>query len=87
MHRHTTIPTTDATQLSAEIIRLMGLKMNTARPNVMVVDNTPINVNYVLIENVAGYVYLGKHNSIKEKNQDKEIKRIIVTGWAAYANA
>ena len=36
----------------------MGLKMNIAKTKVMVVDNTPINVNNVLIENVPGYVYL-----------------------------
>ena len=32
-------------------------KMNIAKTKVMVVDNTPINVNNVLIENVPGYVY------------------------------
>ena len=37
--------------------RRMGLKMNIAKSNVMVVDNTPINVNNVLIENVEGIVY------------------------------
>ena len=51
----------------------------------MVVDNTPINVNNVLIENVQGYRYLGQHYSLKEKNQDKEIQRRIMAGWAAYA--
>ena len=51
----------------------MGLKMNITKTKVMVVDNTPINVNNVLIENVPGYVYLGQHYSLKEKNQDKEI--------------
>ena len=35
--------------------RRMGLKMNIAKTKVMVVDNTPINVNNVLIENVEGY--------------------------------
>ncbi len=30
--------------------------MNIAKTKVMVVDNTPINVNNVLIENVSGYV-------------------------------
>ena len=62
----------------------MGLKMNIAKIKVMVVDNTPINVNNVLIENVQGYVYLGQHYSLKEKNQDKEIQRRIMAGWAAY---
>ena len=65
--------------------RQMGLKMNITKTKVMVVDNTPINVNNVLIENVPGYVYLGQHYSLKEKNQDKEIHRRIMAGWAAYA--
>ena len=65
--------------------RRMGLKMNIAKTNVMVVDNTPINVNTVLIENVQGYVYLGQHYSLKEKNQDKEIQRRIMAGSAACA--
>ena len=34
----------------------MGLNMNIAKTKVVVVDNTPINVNNVLIENVQGYV-------------------------------
>ena len=51
----------------------------------MVVDNAPINVNNVLIENVPGYVYLAQHYSFKEKNQDKEMQRRITAGWAAYA--
>ena len=38
--------------------RRIGLKM-------MVVDNTPINVNNVLIENIEGYVYLGQRDSLK----------------------
>ena len=65
--------------------RRMVLKMNIAKTKVMVVDNTQINVNNVLIENVQCYVYLGQHYSLKEKNQDKEIQRRIVAGWAAYA--
>ena len=65
--------------------RRMGRKMNIAKTKVMVVDNTPININNVLIENVQGYVYLGQHYSLKEKNQDKEIQRRIMAGWAAYA--
>ena len=48
--------------------RRIGLKMNIAKANVMVVDNTPINVNNVLIESVQGYVYLGQHYSLKENN-------------------
>ena len=41
--------------------RRMGLKMNIAKTKVMVVDNTHINVNNVLIGNVPDYVYLGQH--------------------------
>ena len=65
--------------------RRMCLKMNITKTKAMVVDNTPVNVNNVLIENVQGYVYLGQHYSLKERNQDKEIQRRIMTGWAAYA--
>ena len=65
--------------------RRMGLKMNIAKTKVIVVDNTPINVNNVLIENGQGYVYLGQHYSLKEKNQDKEIQQRIMAGWATYA--
>ena len=64
--------------------RRIGLKMNIAKTKVMVVDNTPINVNNLLIENVQGYVYLGQHYSINGNNQDKEIQRRIMAGWAAY---
>ena len=60
--------------------RRMGLKMDIANTKVVVVDNTPINVNNVLIENVQGYVFLGQHYSLKEKNQDKEIQRRIMAG-------
>ena len=59
--------------------------MKIAKTKVMVVDNTPIHVNNVLIENVVDYVYLGHRYSLKEKNQGKEIQRIIMAGWAAYA--
>ena len=63
----------------------MGLKMNTAKTKVMVVDNTPIHVNNVLIENSEGSVYLGQHYSLKERNQDTEIQQRIMAGCAAYA--
>ena len=63
----------------------MGLKMNIAKTRVMVVDNTQINVNNVLIKNAEGYLYLGQHYSLIEKNQDKEIQRRIMAGWVAYA--
>ena len=65
--------------------RQISLKMNIAKTKVNVVDNSPINLNNVLIENVQGYVYLGQHYSLKEKNQNKEIQRRIMAGWAAYA--
>ena len=47
--------------------------MNIAKTKVMVVDNIPIHVSNVLIEIFQGYLYLGQHYSLKEKNQDKEI--------------
>ena len=66
--------------------RRMGVKMNITKTKVMVaVDNTPINVINVLIENVQGYVYVGQYYSLKETNQDKEIQRRIMAGWVAYA--
>ena len=52
--------------------RRMGPKMNIAKTKVMDVDNTPIHVNNVLIENVQDYVYLGQHYCLK-------------AGWAANA--
>ena len=76
---------TETLQELSDESRRMGLKMNIAKTKVMVVDNTPINVNNVLIENVQGYVYLGQHYSLKENNQDKELQRRIMAGWAAYA--
>ena len=60
--------------------RRMDLKMDIAKTKVMAVDNTPINVNNVLIENGKGCVYLGPHYSISEKNQDREIQRRIMAG-------
>ena len=57
--------------------RRMGLNMNIAKTMVMVVDNTPIKGNNVLIENVQCYVYLGQHYSIKENNQDKAINGMV----------
>ena len=59
----------------------MGLKMNITKTKVMVVDNTPINVNNVLIENIPGYVYLGQHYRLKEKNQDKEIQLLCAASY------
>ena len=59
----------------------MGLKINIAKTKVMVVDNTAINVNNVLID-VEGCVYLGQRYSLKENNQGKEIQRRIMAGMA-----
>ncbi len=47
--------------------RRMSIKMNFTKTKVMVVDNTPINVNNALIENRQDYVYLRQHYSLKEK--------------------
>ena len=65
--------------------RQMGLKRNIAKTKVMVVDKTPINVNNVPMDNIEGYVYLGNHYSLTEKNKDKEIQRRIMAGWPTYA--
>ena len=58
--------------------RRMG---NIAKTKVMVVDNTPINVNNVLIENVQGYVYLGQHYSLLRKRT--RTKRYNEESWQA----
>ena len=65
--------------------RRMGFKIKVATTQLMVIDNTPINVNNVLIEHVEGYVYLGQHYSPNENNQDNEIQQRITASWAAYA--
>ena len=49
----------------------MGLKKNITKTKVIVVDNTPIHVNNVPIENVEGYVFLGQRFSLKEKTRTK----------------
>ena len=51
--------------------RRMGLKMNIAKTKVMVLDNTPINVNNVLIENDPGYVYLGNTTASRKRTRTK----------------
>ena len=62
--------------------RRMGLKMNIAKTKVMVVDNTPINVNNVLIENVQGYVYLGQHYTTASRKRTRT-KRYNEESWPA----
>ena len=52
-------------ELSGSSMRI-GLNMNIAKTKVMVVDNSPIHINKVLIENVEG---LG--TTLQEKNHDK----------------
>ncbi|KAK2181547.1 hypothetical protein NP493_393g01009 [Ridgeia piscesae] len=61
-----------------------GLKLNKSKTNVMMED-IPIFVNSIQIENVESYVYLGQRYSTRDKNQDKEIQRRITTGWTAFA--
>ena len=51
--------------------RRMGLNMNIAKTKVMVVDNTPLNVNNVLIENIPGYVYLGQTTASRKRTRTK----------------
>ena len=58
------------------LILFMGLKMNIAKTKVMVVDNTPININNVLIENVQGYVYLGQGKEPGQRDTTKNHGRL-----------
>ena len=51
----------------------------------MVVNNTPISVNNVLIDNIKSYARMGQQYNLKENNQDHEFKRLIMAAWAAYA--
>ena len=61
--------------------RRMGLKMKITKTKVMVVDNTPINVNNVLIENVQGYLYLGQNTTASRKRT--RTKRYNEESWQA----
>ena len=45
--------------------------MNIANTKVMVADNTPINVNKVLIENVPGYMYLDNTTASRKRTRTK----------------
>ena len=47
--------------------------MNNAKTNAMYVENTPTNVNNVVIELVVSYIYMGQHYNLKNNNQAKEI--------------
>ena len=62
-----------------------GLKMNKSKTKVVMENDTPVCVNNIHIENVESYIYMGQRNSIKDKNQDKEIQRRITAGWTAFA--
>ena len=65
--------------------RRMCIKINITKTEVMVADNTPINVNNVLIENIGGYEYLGQRYSLKENNQGNDtVQRRIMEGRAAW---
>ena len=61
-------------ELSDESSR-MGLKMNIAKTGVMVVDNTPINVSKVFIENCEGYVYLEQPTASKKRTRTKRYNK------------
>ncbi len=61
--------------------RQIGLKMTIAKTKLMVVDNTTINENNVLIKNVLGYMYLGQHSASRKITRTKRYLR----DWAAYA--
>ena len=61
-------------ELSDESRRLCR-NMNIAKTKVVVVENTTIHVDNVLIENIQCYVYLGQHYIIKGNNHDKEIQQ------------
>ena len=51
---------------------------------VMVVDNIPFNVYNLSMENVEGYTYTEQHYILKDKYQDKSIRRRIMAWLVAY---
>ena len=67
--------------------RQMGLKMNITKTKVMVVDNTPINVNNVLIENVPGYTCTWDNTTASRKRTrtKRYNEESWQAAWAAYA--
>ena len=71
--------------------RRMDLKINIAKTKVMVVDNPPINVNNVLIENVEGYVYLGEPGSLQKQPchlpEDTCVQLLSAVSCAIYADS
>ena len=75
----------DMLQELAEKSLKVGLKMNISKTKVMTGKDIPIHVNNTLIEDVDSYIYLGQRYSLNDKTQDKEIKRRVTAGWAAYA--
>ena len=62
-----------------------GLKMNKSNTKVIMENDTPIYVKNTQIENIESYIYLGQRYSTRDKNQDKEIQRIITAGWTTFA--
>ena len=49
-------------------------------------NDIPGNIKNTQIENVEGYIYLGRQRySTRNNNQDKDIQRRITAGWTAFA--
>ena len=70
-----------------EASRVTGLKMNMKKTKVMTgLETVPkiVKVKGVEIEQVEEYVYLGQRFSLRDKNQDSEIRRRIKAGWQAF---
>ena len=61
----------------------MGLKMNITKTKAMVVDNTPINVNNVLIENVPATCTWDNTTASRKRTRTK---RNIEESWQAGPN-
>ena len=60
--------------------------MNIAKTKVMVVDNTPVTINKMLIEHVEGYVCTWDNATpSRKRTRTKKYKGRIMAGWAAYA--
>ena len=63
--------------------RQMGLKMNIPKTKVMVVDNTPINVDNVLIENVQGHCVPCTWDNTTASRKRTRTKRYNEESWQA----
>ena len=62
-----------------------GLKMNKSKTKVMMEADIPLYVNNTQIENVESYVFQGQRYSTRDKNQDKETQRRILSRRRAFA--